>query len=308
MTAASKKTQEKQDRKLPSEGGAIVCGTDFSSNATQAATAAAIIAKGLGHPLILVHAFEESIDATPRDFEPLLAVARTRLHKEAERLRALGGSVREECAVGFPDALLIECAARHQAEVILVSSLGRRAPGRWLLGSVAERVAEAAPLPTLVIRAAEPFEAWARGTPLKVLVGADFSTSSDSALKLIPLLQKVAPCEVTVAHIAAPGGHLLPESGEEAMSVDLKPEYQEMLENTLRAKVEKAIGQNKVNIKATPNWGRVDNALLLVAGELRADLIIVGTHRRHGVALAWHGSVSRGILHHASMSVACAPG
>ena len=38
------------------------------------------------------------------------------------------------------------------------------------------------------------------------------------------------------------------------------------------------------------------------------DLIIVGTHRRQGVALAWYGSVSRGILHQSAVSVGCAPG
>ena len=308
MTASSKQPSARQVDKSPEEEAVIVCGTDFSANAMNAATAAAVIAKGLGHTLILVHAFEEAIDATPRDFEPLIAVARNRLHKEAERLRNLGALVREECALGFPDALLVEFAERHHAEFIIVSSLGRRAPGRWLVGSVAERVAEAAALPTLVIRAAQPFEAWARGTPLNILVGADFSTSSDSALRVIPLLQKVGPCEVTVAHIAPPGGHLLPGSGDEAMSVDLKPEYQKMLENTLRAKVESAIGQTDVRIQITPNWGRVDNALLLLAGELKADLIIVGTHRRHGAALLWHGSVSRGILHGATVSVGCAAG
>jgi universal stress protein A len=259
--------------------------------------------------MFLVHALEEPFDAIPTDLESVTAIAKNLLHNEAERLRALGAQVTEECVLGFADATLIESAERHSAGLLIVSSLGRRAPARWLLGSVAERVAEGAAIPTLVIRAAAPFEAWAGGTPLKIVVGADFSTSSDSAIRLASIFQKAGPCAITVAHIASPAGHILPESGEEAMSIDLKPEYQETLENALRTKVEKAIGQpDKINVQVTPNWGRVDNALILVAGELKSDLIIVGTHRRHGVALAWHGSVSRGVLHHATVSVGCAPG
>lgn len=38
MTASSKQPQEKHSDKLPSEVGAIFFGTDFSSNAMQAAT------------------------------------------------------------------------------------------------------------------------------------------------------------------------------------------------------------------------------------------------------------------------------
>ena len=259
--------------------------------------------------MFLVHALEEPFDATPKDLEPLTAIAKNRLHNEAERLRALGAQVTEECVLGFADATLIESAERNSAGLLIVSSLGRRAPARWLLGSVAERVAESATVPTLVIRAAAPFEAWAGGTPLKIVVGTDFSTSSDSAIRLASIFQKAGPCAITVAYIALPAGHILPESGAEAMSIDLKPEYQKTLENALRTKVEKAIGQpDKINVQVTPNWGRVDNALILVAGELKSDLIIVGTHRRHGVALAWHGSVSRGVLHRATVSVGCAPG
>ena len=81
-----------------------------------------------------------------------------------------------------------------------------------------------------------------------------------------------------------------------------------MLESALAKKLETAVGPNNIKIRISPNWGRVDNALLLVAEELHGDLIIVGTHRRQGVALAWYGSVSRGILHQSAVSVGCAPG
>jgi hypothetical protein len=47
------------------------------------------------------------------------------------------------------------------ATLLVVSSLGRRAPSRWVLGSVAGRTARHARVPVLVVRDAAPFVAWA---------------------------------------------------------------------------------------------------------------------------------------------------
>jgi nucleotide-binding universal stress UspA family protein len=51
----------------------------------------------------------------------------------------------------------------------------------------------------------------------------------------------------------------------------------------------------------------VDAQLIGLATKAQADLIVVGTHQWHGLSRLQHGSVSRGILHHAPMSVACVP-
>ena len=43
----------------PNEPTPILCGTDFSANAAQAATAAAVLAARSGKPLLLVHVADE---------------------------------------------------------------------------------------------------------------------------------------------------------------------------------------------------------------------------------------------------------
>ena len=55
------------------------------------------------------------------------------------------------------------------------------------------------------------------------------------------------------------------------------------------------------------SWGRPDPQLIEFAKDAEADLMVVGTHQRHGVERFWLGSVSRRILHDAPMSVACVP-
>ena len=85
----------------------------------------------------------------------------------------------------MPDVELAELASRLDARLLVVGSLGRRSD-EWLLGSMAEHAAERAPVPTLVVRSAAPFEAWARGErPLKIFVAFDFTGAAEAALRWI---------------------------------------------------------------------------------------------------------------------------
>ena len=52
---------------------------------------------------------------------------------------------------------------------------------------------------------------------------------------------------------------------------------------------------------------RPDARLIELGVEAQADLIVVGTHQSHGISRLRRPSVSRGILRHAPMSVACVP-
>ena len=299
MTSSSKAVLEK------GLSGPILCGTDFSENAKRAGTAAATIAGMLSRRLILLHAFEQPVNTRETDLQPLISAASECLHAEAQRLRKAGADVEERLVQGFADAVLLKAAQVEQPALIVVSSLGRRAPARWLLGSVSERVAEAASAPTLVIRSDDPFETWKKGKPLTVLVAADFSASSDSALRLVAFLQQIGPCSITVAHVTYPAGHLL-DAGE-AANPTLKPEYRKAMEDALQDKISAQLSNTTADIRIDTNWGRIDNAVLLAAADLNADVVIVGTHSEAGAAEWWHTSVSRGVLHRATTNVACAP-
>lgn len=63
----------------------------------------------------------------------------------------------------------------------------------------------------------------------------------------------------------------------------------------------------KARIRVATAWGRPDPQLIEIARTEHTDLLVVGTNQRHGLERFWLGSVSRGVLHHAPMSVACVP-
>ena len=294
----------------PNESTPIICGTDFSENARQAANVAATLATRLSAPLVLVHATGLLIQgSTPEAYDAVSASFRERLHEEAERLRGLGATVEETLSAGAPDEVLVQLAQQRQARLLVVSSLGLRAPTRWLLGSVAERTAESSPVPTLVVRDAAPFEAWARGErPLNVFVGVDFTANSDAALRWISELRQIGPCEVVAAYADWPPEETarLGVSGSFGL-LENPPGMQRVLEQDMQEKVARLLGEEHVRIVVQGGWGRVDAQLVGLATEAQADLIVVGTHQWHGLSRLRHGSVSRGILHHAPMSVACVP-
>jgi nucleotide-binding universal stress UspA family protein len=232
-----------------------------------------------------------------------------RLTEEAGRLRKLGAMVKEKLHHGLPDEKLVELSRAPGARMVVVSSLGHRPAGRWLLGSISERTAESAAVPTLVVRDAAPFEAWAAGTrKLKVLVALDFTQSAEAALRWVKELKKIGPCEIIAAHISWPPGELarLGPSGVGSLAEN-PTELQQALERDLSATVREVLGDAGARVRIMSNWGRVDFALIEIARQENADLIVTGTHRRHGLQRLAGQSVSRGLLHYAPMSVACVP-
>ena len=185
----------------------IICGTDFTVHAEEAANVAAALGVRCRSALTLVHAVE------PAQMEflskPHVDVLRDKLRRklveEGNRLRKSGTDVTENLVLGRPDEILAASAKRSKADLIVVSSLGQVAPIRWLVGSVAERTAQKAAVPTLVVRDHHRLIKWATGErPLNVFVGYDFSESSDAALRWVASLKSIGPCNITVTYLSWP--------------------------------------------------------------------------------------------------------
>lgn len=286
----------------------IICGTDLSEPAQHAGNVAAALAKRLGTQLLLVHGIGERGEIPAHHWPRLIAEDRPRLTSEAERLRRTGASVEERLVSAVPDSGVARCAEKADARMIIVASSGLGAAGRWLMGSISERIAETAWVPTLVVRDAAVLEAWLRDDrPLKIFVGADFAATSDAAMRWVEELTKIAPCEVTVGYV----DRKAEERGEQALhspaGAPPTPEMQEMLTHDLREKARVLYGKHEVHVHVLSAADRVDLRLIELAREANADLIVVGTHQWHGLSRLRHASVSRRVLDEAKANVACVP-
>src|SRR5262245_25199838 len=129
----------------------ILCGTDFSDNAREAADVAAALAERLNEPLVLLHAVEAFADTkVPGESRTLREESREILAREAERVRLAAVArglhaaldhqeppsksrldILEKVAVGPPDEALVDYALQPDVRLVVVSSLGRRLASRW---------------------------------------------------------------------------------------------------------------------------------------------------------------------------------
>jgi nucleotide-binding universal stress UspA family protein len=75
------------------------------------------------------------------------------LDRIQRRLIAKGFDVRTEVLLGSPAESIVDYAAEHGIDLIIMSSHGRSGISRWASGSVAERVFRASCVPVLMVRA-----------------------------------------------------------------------------------------------------------------------------------------------------------
>ncbi|MBI2321738.1 MAG: universal stress protein [Chloroflexi bacterium] len=83
------------------------------------------------------------------------AEARAYLADVSARLAAEGLAVQTQLKTADPAEAIIETAKTGGADLIVMATHGRSGLGRWVLGSVADRVVRAATAPVLLIRPAE---------------------------------------------------------------------------------------------------------------------------------------------------------
>lgn len=138
----------------------ILVGMDFGEASARALAIAGFMAPAFGARVRALHA--ERFDPPPyftlEQIERLEAERRQAHAAAADHLsRFAAGATRSGVQPVIVDERPVEALldASATADLIIVGTHGRRGPGRWWLGSVAERVVRAAAVPVLVTRAAD---------------------------------------------------------------------------------------------------------------------------------------------------------
>jgi len=179
----------------------ILVGVDFGDASARALALAGVMASGFKTRLRVIHAerFDPPAYFTVDQIAQLEAERRETQAAATEHLAqvAIGaaGYPAEAVVVDAPsvEAILSESAS---ADLIVLGTHGRRGPGRWWLGSVAERVVRAATVPVLVTRAAS-------ATPVAVFerlaLVQDGSDADGDARRCAEALATLANGTITVA-------------------------------------------------------------------------------------------------------------
>jgi nucleotide-binding universal stress UspA family protein len=279
---------------------AIVCGTDLSDAAAEAATAAAYLAARLQLPLYLIHALDPAI-AAQRD---LADRTERQLQEQGRLLRELGADVRVTLRSGTPDAVLVQSAHDFQASLVVVGAEGQKLASGRRIGVHSERVAQRCGVALLVVRDATPFREWAH-RPLKIVLGAEHAFSTACAAAKLGELRALGPCEVTAVRLFWPPNELQRLGFTGARSyVESDPRLTQALASEVRERLPVA---SSYKLRVEPHLGNLGERLAAIATEEHADLIIVGSHDRNVMERIWEGSTSHSTLHNAHTAVLCVP-
>jgi nucleotide-binding universal stress UspA family protein len=196
----------------------IMVPLDGSARAETAIPVAARLARASGGSILLAQ-----VAAIPRIYEfyggssYLGAVIDIEI-QEAEaylktmaRSEELAGIIVDTTALfGAAAQTLLSMAAQFEADLVVMTSQGNTGMKRWVLGSVAHKLARHSPIPVLVLHEAGTMPVGARpdGRPVRALVTLDGSVLAKSALEpaaqLIAALSAPAPGALHLLRVVKP--------------------------------------------------------------------------------------------------------
>lgn len=145
-------------------------------------------------------------------------------------------------------------------------------------------------------------------TPKHILVATDLGENSLPALRQARDLAKALGARLTVVHVIEPASA---PPGLEGFALDGMPlDWEQRIERGREAAARRnldAMLQNErdpaVPMESKVLLGLLPGALTDAVKDLAADLLVVGTHGRRGVAHFFLGSVAERVLRHASCPV-----
>jgi nucleotide-binding universal stress UspA family protein len=190
--------------------------------------------------------------------------------------------------------VIIDCASREPDTLIAMATHGRSGAQRWLLGSVAQKVLQAANNPLLLIRSKEEIRASNEARIRSVIVPLDGSHLAEGIFPHVLYLAKHLKLEVVLIRsytVPTTGyfvgtGVLQPAIGELANKI--KQEITEYLQGKMEQL--QAEGIDKVSFLALEGSG--PGEIIDLAQKTSDNIVAMSTHGRSGMGRWVLGSVT----------------
>jgi nucleotide-binding universal stress UspA family protein len=284
----------------------IVAATDFSAPSRHAAQRAAILSKGSGASMTLLHTVGGSaLDDLRRWLtdasEASLAIeadAHLCLQNLAAELSQRESiNVKTHLAIGHPVEQIVRSADELNVDLVVTGTRGAGFFRGVVFGSTAERIAKRSSQPVLMVRQL-PHEPYRR-----VLVPVDFSDWSRSSIKLA---QKVAPqASLVLMHaVEVPFERKLRLGG---VADDIVTRYRDAARREAQQRLselaeEAGLDANRVRM-TTPSGADPWMLILQEEQEQDCDLVVMGRQGRHALDEFLLGSTTRIVIADGSADV-----
>lgn len=278
----------------------ILVAVDGSDESFHAARALEHLARA--EKLIVMNALDVPRLAYPMGGEPVIAddfslSIQQAMQDDSERLldRIVSllpmntGSVSKQIETGTPAEAILAAAEKEKAGLIVLGSRGLGPVKELLLGSVSHRIVTHAPCPTLVVNRL-------MRSLRRILMAVQGPEDAAVLTKFLAAKPFKDTAEITVVTVLPAAQPLFPQG---FAKVD------ELIEKAVvgaRAFVEEtasALSTLQYDAKGYILMGAPALAILQEAEASGPDLILMGSHGRHGVTRFLLGSVSHAVLHRA---------
>jgi nucleotide-binding universal stress UspA family protein len=296
-------------------GSKVLVATDLSEAADEAIRQGHTRARASGGELVVCHVVpdllrndplfpQRTVEQTARALQVEQQAAQAVEQRVADLTgarpapeRGPQGTFRVLVATGAPDAAIVRAADEVEATLVVVASRGATGLDRLLLGSVAERVVRYAHCAVMVAR---PHERTG-----KVLAATDFSDPALPAVAAAAEEARIRAARLTLLHCV----DVLPSpsvgwGAPFGASVVVPPpslvdEVRRGAEEALRGTLERfgAEGDTLATV------GHAASSILDAARSLPAELVVVATRGRTGLARMVLGSVAERVISLAPCSV-----
>ena len=285
----------------PKSFGPILVASDLSQGSDLALARALALPRLLNAQTRLLHVLPTGAPARVRGaaeakLTAALDLATARTHNQGRPARrALRTAMSVEVRTGLPFVEIVRAAREMEAELLVIGRHGRGTLRDMMLGSTAERVVRKGDVPVLVVSlpTAGPYR-----RPL-VACGLD-----DAARRNLTLALRVAPAAKIVAVL---NGYHVPFEGfvSPVVARGEQTAFAREFEREAVAKLQKLLRDLGLQKRCLPIVRKGDPRALVIseARRQRADLIVVGTHARSGIAHALLGSVAEWVLRSAACDV-----
>lgn len=302
----------------------ILIPLDGSSLAEQVLPVAARLARVSGGTITLMSVVRMASEAAsyhmtgpflPQTvFKQDLMETRSYLDRVSRRNDLEGIVLEKQVDLGDPAATILSYAESQPIDLIIMSSHGYTGIKRWVLGSVAEKIARHAPVPVLILREGESLRTHVRFDGMcavRALVPLDTSARSQDAI--------VPAAELVAAFSSPEYGQLqltqivrLPKDANEVEKDRLLREARQDLEVVGQSIREELVAHGSSDLHLVLSWAvsiesdiaegivrMAENGkqFASVGSAERCDLIAMTTHGASGMSRWAVGSVTGRVLH-----------
>ncbi|ADZ70984.1 universal stress protein [Polymorphum gilvum] len=279
----------------------ILVATDFSERSDRALRRATLLARQTGAALTLVHAVDDDQPAR------LVAAARDaailQLRDQGATLRDVDGLACEtRVTLGAPFEATLRTADEMRPDLLVIGPHRRQALWDVFVGTTAERIIRASRVPVLMVNA-PPLVAYRHA-----LFATDLSEGSRQALETLLGLGLIEAVRLSIYHAYhAPAlrlamGHTLGKEGREDYLKEAEKDAARRLADFLGGL---DVGRASRVVRLETSTAAAE--IVAAAKELAADLVVVSTSGRTGLAKAVLGSVAEEVLRTADRDILAVP-